>query len=126
MTHPQCSEDAFCPQYHHAIELIGRRWTGAILRVMLHGATRFSDLAASVPDLSDKMLALRLRELEAEGVVERRVFAETPVRIEYRLTPKGLELDQAVRVIESWADHWLAPATAQAPAPAAVASPGGS
>ena len=111
-----CSDNAFCPQYHHAVELIGRRWTGAILRVLLRGATRFTDLASSVPELSDKMLAQRLRELEAEGIVERHVFGETPVRIEYRLTPKGLELDQAVRVIETWADQWLAPAPDEAPA----------
>ena len=107
-----CVHEAFCPQYHHAVELIGRRWTGAILRVLLHGATRFTDLRASVPELSDKMLAHRLRELEAEGIVERRVFPETPVRIEYGLTAKGRELDEAVRVIEAWADQWATPAPA--------------
>lgn len=103
---PLCSDEAFCPHYHHAVELIGRRWTGAILRAMLHGENRFTDLAASVPELSDKMLSQRLKELEAEAIVERRVFPDTPVRIEYGLTQKGRELEQAVEVIETWADQW--------------------
>src|SRR5688572_7912716 len=105
---PRCTDEVFCPHFHHAVELIGRRWTGAILRSMLHGATRFGDLRTSVPELSDKMLSQRLKELEAEGVVERRVYPETPVRIEYELTPKGRELDRAVRTIEAWADEWAA------------------
>ena len=76
----------FCPRYHHAVELIGRRWSGAIIRAMLGGVTRFSELAQIVPGLSDRMLSERLKELDGEGIVERRVFAETPVRIEYSIT----------------------------------------
>jgi DNA-binding HxlR family transcriptional regulator len=102
-----CSDRVFCSHYHHAVELIGRRWTGAIVRSMLHGSTRFSDLREGIPELSDRMLSQRLKELEAEGIVERRVSADTPVRIEYRLTAKGRELDRAVRVIEAWADEWV-------------------
>jgi DNA-binding HxlR family transcriptional regulator len=104
--HPDHCDEAFCPQYHHAVELIGRRWTGAILRAMLHGATRFGEMRGTIPDLSDKMLARRLKELEAEGIVDRRVFAETPVRIEYGLTSKGLELEKAVQTLSAWADAW--------------------
>jgi DNA-binding HxlR family transcriptional regulator len=103
-----CTDEVFCPHFHHAVELIGRRWTGAIVRSMLHGATRFGDLRTSVPELSDKMLSQRLKELEAEGIVQRRVYPETPVRIEYELTAKGRELDRAVRTIEAWADEWVA------------------
>jgi DNA-binding HxlR family transcriptional regulator len=99
-------DEAFCPQYHHAIELIGRRWTGAILRAMLHGSSRFSDLRAAVPDLSDKMLSHRLKELEAEGIVKRSVFPETPVRIEYRVTDKGSALERVLSALEDWADTW--------------------
>src|SRR5918999_2248173 len=95
-------DEAFCPQYHHAVELIGRRWTGAILRAMLHGASRFSDLRAAVPDLSDKMLSHRLKELEAEGIVKRSVFPETPVRIEYRVTDKGSALERVLSALEDW------------------------
>jgi DNA-binding HxlR family transcriptional regulator len=118
-----CTDEAFCPQYHHAVELIGRRWTGAIIRAMLHGATRFGDLRANVPELSDKMLSQRLKELEAEAVVERRVTPETPVRIEYRLTEKGRELDRAVRVLEAWADEWVDRPSSSATRPAAEFEP---
>ncbi len=72
---------AFCPNYHRAVELIGRRWTGAILRVLLSGATRFSDVTAAIPGLSDRLLSERLKELEFEGIVTRTVIPATPVRI---------------------------------------------
>lgn len=100
---------AFCPYYHHAVELIGRRWTGAILRALLSGVCRFCDLTATIPGLSDRMLSERLKELEAEGIVERRVYPETPVRIEYHLTEKGRALGAAVGAVTDWAQEWLAP-----------------
>jgi DNA-binding HxlR family transcriptional regulator len=98
---------AFCPRFHHAVELIGRRWTGAIIRAMLSGVCRFSDLTQAVPGLSDRMLSERLKELEAEGIVERTVFAETPVRIEYQITEKGRALSEVVQSIGEWAEHWI-------------------
>jgi DNA-binding HxlR family transcriptional regulator len=101
---------AFCPVYHRAVELIGRRWTGAILRVLLSGASRFSDVTAAVPGLSDRLLSERLKELEAEGIVTRTVIPETPVRIEYRLTEKGRALSGVMCAIAAWAEEWLAPA----------------
>jgi DNA-binding HxlR family transcriptional regulator len=97
----------FCPNYHHAVELIGRRWTGAILRAMLSGAVRFSDIAASVPGLSDRLLSERLKELESEGVVSRHVHPTTPVRVEYDLTQKGQALSDVILAISAWAEHWL-------------------
>lgn len=97
---------AFCPRFHDAVELIGRRWTGAILRAMLAGNTRFSDISAIVPGLSDRLLSERLKELEAQGIVERRVVPETPVRISYVLTPKGAALHDVIQAIASWAEHW--------------------
>lgn len=100
--------EAFCPHYHHAIELIGRRWTGAIVRAMLRGKTRFSDITSAIPGLSDRLLSERLKELEAEGIVERRVYPETPVRIEYVLTEKGRALERAVTAVADWAESWLA------------------
>lgn len=103
-------DGAFCPYYQQTVELIGRRWTGAILRAMLSGITRFTDLRAAVPDLSDKMLSERLKELEEEGIVERRVIPATPVRIDYTLTAKGQALGAVVDAISSWAGEWLAPA----------------
>jgi DNA-binding HxlR family transcriptional regulator len=99
--------NAFCPRFHHAIELIGRRWTGAILRAMFSGRTRFSDIAGVVPGLSDRLLSERLKELESEGLVERCVYPETPVRIEYRLTEKGRALQRTVDAVAAWAEEWL-------------------
>lgn len=98
---------SLCPRYHHAIELIGRRWSGAILQVMRGGVVRFSDLATAIPGLSDRMLSERLKELESEQLVERRVVPETPVRIEYRLTPRGEALGTVLDAVGSWADTWL-------------------
>jgi DNA-binding HxlR family transcriptional regulator len=110
---PSHDED-FCPQFHHAVELIGRRWTGVVLRTMLHGATRFGDIAAAVPNLSDKMLAERLKELEAEGMITRTVVPETPVRVEYELTGKGRALEGVVKALGDWADEWVGPCPAEA------------
>ena len=102
-------EGAFCPVFHRAVELIGRRWTGAIVRALLAGVCRFSDLTESIPELSDRMLSERLKELEAEGIVTRIVIPETPVRIEYRLTDKGRALGPVLDAIGAWAGDWAAP-----------------
>lgn len=99
---------AFCPLYHQAIEIIGRRWTGVIVRALLGGGSRFSQIRATIPGLSDRLLSERLKELEAEGIVERRVLSETPVRIEYHLTPKGEALADVVQAASAWAEDWLA------------------
>ena len=109
--------EAFCPRYHQAVELIGRRWTGAILRAMLSGSLRFSEIAATVPGLSDRLLSERLKELEAEGVVERVVVPETPVRVEYHLTAKGRSLLPVVEAIAGWAETWLPAAPLERAAP---------
>jgi DNA-binding HxlR family transcriptional regulator len=96
-----------CPRYHRAVELIGRRWTGAIVRLLLPGRRRFNELRAAIPDISDRMLSERLRELESEGIVERFVVPESPVRVEYELTAKGRELEPALLAIGSWAERWV-------------------
>jgi DNA-binding HxlR family transcriptional regulator len=98
---------AFCPRFHHAVELIGRRWTGAILRALLSGITRFSDLTAAIPGLSDRMLSERLKELEAEGLVVRTVIPDTPVRISYELTEKGHALNEVIDAVSLWAEEWM-------------------
>ncbi len=97
----------FCPRYRRAIEIVGRRWTGAILRVLFSGETRFARIAELVPGLSDRLLSERLKELEGEGLVERCVTPATPVRIDYRLTPKGEALLGVVRAVAEWAEAWL-------------------
>ena len=70
-----------CPHFHAAIELIGKRWTGAIVSALTEGPLRFGELAKAVPGLSDRLLSQRLRELEDAGVVERDVEPGTPVRV---------------------------------------------
>lgn len=105
---------AFCPRFHYAVELIGRRWTGAILRALLSGATRYSDIANAIPGLSDRLLSERLRELEAEGIVQRTVIPEMPVRIEYHLTGKGASLESVLTAVSTWAEAWIDVGTAEA------------
>jgi DNA-binding HxlR family transcriptional regulator len=96
----------FCPKYHRAVELIGRRWTGAILRALMTGVSRFGELSATVPGLSDRMLAERLKELELAGVVTRTVIPDTPVRVEYSLSAKGRDLEAVIAAVSDWAERW--------------------
>ncbi len=114
---PAAHAGGCCPRYHEAVELIGRRWTGAIVAVLLQAEKpmRFSEIAASVPQLSDRLLSERVKELEARGVVERTVIAGPPVRVEYALTPMGRSLAPALDELAAWARRWL-------PGPAAQAS----
>jgi DNA-binding HxlR family transcriptional regulator len=97
-----------CPFYHEAVELVGRRWTGAILRVLMDGPMRFSEIAQSVPELSDRLLSERMKELEARGMVQRTVHTGPPVRVEYSLSQMGRELEPALSELQRWAKRWLA------------------
>ena len=97
-----------CPRYEHAIQLLGKRWTGLILDTLMVGARRFCELTATVEGLSDRVLSDRLRELEAEGIIERVVYPQIPVRVEYRLTEKGRDLKPVVQAIHEWAEQWIA------------------
>jgi DNA-binding HxlR family transcriptional regulator len=96
-----------CPLYHEAVELVGRRWTGAILRVLMDGPLRFSEVAQAVPELSDRLLSERMKELEARGIVERTVLPGPPVRVEYSLSQMGRELEPALSELQRWAKRWL-------------------
>src|SRR3712207_1079537 len=97
-----------CPVFHEAVELVGKRWTGAIVAVLLEGGTmRFSEIAQAVPQLSDRLLSERMKELEARGVVERRVLHATPARVEYELTDMGRDLAGAVGELAAWGRRWL-------------------
>jgi len=97
-----------CPRYHEAVELVGKRWTGAILYVLLHGGRlRFTQIAQAVPDLSDRLLSERMKELERRGIVARHVSDGTPVKVCYELTEKGAELAPALGELKTWADRWL-------------------
>src|SRR5437016_11989058 len=96
-----------CARFHRASELIGRRWTGAIIFVLLKSRCRFAALSAAIPDITDRMLSDRLRELEDEGIIERTVVPDTPVRVEYALTKKGRALASAINAITEWAHRWI-------------------
>ena len=97
-----------CPHLHEAVELVGKRWSGAIVWVLLHGGPmRFSEIGGAVPDLSDRLLSERMKELEARGIVERQVREGSPVRVEYGLTDMGRDLAPALRELRAWAQRWL-------------------
>ncbi len=96
-----------CSRFHKAVELIGGRWTGSVIHLLMNGRMRFAELRAAIPDISDRMLSERLRELESEGIVARIVIPETPVRVEYELTEKGRGLEQALCAVGKWAERWV-------------------
>jgi DNA-binding HxlR family transcriptional regulator len=101
---PQPTE--VCPHFHAAIELIGKRWSGAILGALADGPLRFAELVRSVPGLSDRLLSERLRELEANGLVERVVEEQAPVKVVYSLTELGAELAPILFDLRRWACQW--------------------
>src|SRR5690348_10993615 len=111
---------ALCPRFHRAIELVGSRWTGAVLQILLGGRARFTTIRAAIPEISDRMLSERLHALEREGILTRHVVPESPVRVEYELTEKGRELQASLTSVARWAERWLPiePEPAVPPAPA--------
>jgi DNA-binding HxlR family transcriptional regulator len=106
-----------CAQFHKAVELIGGRWTGAIIQLLMKGPIRYCRIREAVPEISDRMLSERLRELEEQGIVERLVVPDTPVRVEYRLTSKGKALEPAFTAIGKWAHRYLELEPPARPAP---------
>jgi DNA-binding HxlR family transcriptional regulator len=111
---------ALCARFHRSIELIGRRWTGAIIYLLLKSRCRFATLRDAIPDITDRMLSERLQELEQEGIIDRTVIPETPVRVEYALTRKGRALTEAMDAIAQWSEKWTEaePAAAHTDRPA--------
>ncbi len=97
----------FCPKYERAARILAKPWTPIVIRSLLGGPRRFSQIREYVGHISDRVLSLRLKELEREGIVERRVIPSSPVRVEYVLTQKGHELQQVVEAVQRWADRWL-------------------
>jgi DNA-binding HxlR family transcriptional regulator len=103
-----------CPRYEHAIQVLGKRWTGLLLNALMNGPRRFCELTAVVEGLSDRVLSDRLRELEMEGVLNRIVYPQIPVRVEYQLTEKGQALRPVIDAIHTWAEHWVEPPSSSA------------
>jgi DNA-binding HxlR family transcriptional regulator len=108
----ETGETPVCEHFQRAAELLGRRWSPQILRALLSGVDRFTDLRGAVPGLSDNLLSERLKELEGAGIVTRTVTPTTPVRIAYRLTERGRELGPVIDALAAWAERW---ATARRP-----------
>ena len=106
----QATNPVLCEEFHRAIEMIGRRWTGAIVFLLLRSKCRYATLRDAIPGITDRMLSERLQELEREGIVERTVVPETPVRVEYALTRKGRALASALNAVGEWAHKWNVPA----------------
>jgi DNA-binding HxlR family transcriptional regulator len=98
-----------CPKFEKAFQIIGKKWNGLIIEVLLNGECHFRMIADAIPELSDRMLAARLRELEAFGLVDRHVDTGYPVQVTYRLTEKGQELRPVLAEVHRWADKWFVP-----------------
>ncbi|WP_020620330.1 winged helix-turn-helix transcriptional regulator [Paenibacillus daejeonensis] len=96
-----------CPRFERAVEILSKRWTTLIVYQLLEGPQRFVAIENSLTNLSSKVLSERLKELEEEGIIERTVYPEKPVRIEYALTSKGQELAPLMEQISEWSTKWI-------------------
>ncbi|SET52144.1 transcriptional regulator, HxlR family [Oceanobacillus limi] len=101
-----------CPRFEKAMEIVSKRWVGLILSELLNGKKRFSEMETDLP-ISGRLLSDRLKMLEKEGIVERNIYSEFPVRIEYSLTEKGEGLKPVINEIQNWSDVWITPEEVQ-------------
>lgn len=99
-------EQGICPKFDKAIHILGKPWVGLLIYLLLDGPKRFHTLEKQ-SGISARVLSVRLKELEAEGIVSREVFLEVPIRVSYSLTPKGKALDGVVGAISTWAESWV-------------------
>ena len=92
--------------YHCALDVtmsfIGGKWKTVVLWYLRNGKMRFSELKARIPDITDKMLSIQLKALEADGVVERKIYPEVPPKVEYKLTEMGETLRPVLEAIAKW------------------------
>lgn len=96
-----------CPRFEKAVSILSQRWTALILYQLISGPQRFCTITEKL-GVSGKTLTERLKELEQRGFVVRDVYPETPVRIEYSLTDKGMSLTPIMKEIEKWSSKWIA------------------
>jgi DNA-binding HxlR family transcriptional regulator len=99
-------DKSICPRFEKAMTILSQRWTGMIIYQLLSGPQRFCTIESSI-GVSGRVLSERLKDLENEGIVKRKVYPDTPVRIEYSLTDKGIALEPLMRDIEKWSQSWL-------------------
>ncbi len=90
----------------NTMKIIGSKWTALLLRELCDGRKRFGQLERSLEGISPRTLSLRLQQLEKDGVVHKRVFAEVPLHVEYSLTPKGLSLRDILETIRQWGEKY--------------------
>ncbi|MCQ2009617.1 MAG: helix-turn-helix domain-containing protein [Sporolactobacillus sp.] len=95
-----------CPKFEKAFQILGKKWNGLIIEVLLSGETHFSSISAAIPELSDRMLSARLRELEEMGIIQRMVDTGYPVQVTYRLTEMGIESKPILEEVHNWANKW--------------------
>lgn len=95
-----------CPKFEGAVAILSQRWTALILYQLMYGPQRFCTMIDRL-GISGKTLTERLKNLEQQDFVHREVFPETPVRIEYSLTEKGMSLLPVMKQIEKWSQEWI-------------------
>ncbi|MEE9285727.1 MAG: helix-turn-helix domain-containing protein [Dehalococcoidia bacterium] len=89
-----------------SFDLLGKRWSALIVQDLIRGPRRFRELLASLGRINDKVLSQRLKELAVRGIIDRKVFAEVPVRVEYTLTSRGTALVEVIQAMENWDADW--------------------
>lgn len=99
-------DDEECRRATSNMEIVGRRWSSGILLAVGRGATRFSEIVATVQGLSDRMLAVRLKELEHGGLIDRTVEPTVPVTVRYRLSPRGRDLLASLQPLREYGRRW--------------------
>lgn len=107
ITTNQKKEKTICPKFEHTFTFLGKKWMGLIIDVLLEGPHRFKDIASAIPEVSDRVLVERLKELEKEGIVARTVDPEATMRVAYNLTKKGAALKDVMEEVQHWADQWI-------------------
>lgn len=95
-----CAVEAF-------LDALGGRWKGMILFHLLPGTRRFGELRKLLPHVTQRMMTNQLRELEKDGIVARKVYAEVPPRVEYSLTPLGQKLSPILAQMATWGDAYM-------------------
>lgn len=108
MKQVKINEFSLCPKFEKAFAILGKKWNGLIINVLLeNGPQRFSELRQKIPELSDRVLVERLKELEGEGLISKAFRCDENSRLEYFLTNKGTDLQQAMKQIQEWAEKWV-------------------
>jgi DNA-binding HxlR family transcriptional regulator len=100
-------DERLCNSFQSAVELVGKRWTGAIIAVLRPGPLRYTQITQAVRGVSERLLSERLKELELAGILTRRVLPGPPVGVEYELSDAGRDLGEALDALSAWAQRWL-------------------